>query len=367
MKNISDTNTSNRARRLYLNVSALQSFPYSNPNRDKTGAPKGHLYGGTWRQFITSQCIKKAMRDYFGTWFDDETLRTSDTVPYLCECVAKEANISEAEAEKYVLKFTKPSKAFGKEGKGENNMFYSRAQFDGIVDLVLRAYMEDPKNVSKENIKEFRNRITKLPSATQILFGRMIALDKDLAYDGACQFADAFTVNEARLEPDLFIVVSDPLREGEKKRGGAYLDTRLGASGTYYRYANINLSTGSELFRHENLSAAKVCAQFVEAFVKAVPTGMIHSYAHCTIPDRLIVEIRDAAVNYCPAFEKAITSRQGYAKEASLRLDSYKADVDRIYGEPLAQWDMNELSLNEIKKQIEEEVERRTGNGGTCA
>ena len=134
--------------------------------------------------------------------------------------MAKEANISEAEAEKYVLKFTKPSKAFGKEGKGENNMFYSRAQFDGIVDLVLRAYMEDPKNVSKENIKEFRNRITKLPSATQILFGRMIALDKDLAYDGACQFADAFTVNEARLEPDLFIVVSDPLREGEKKRGG---------------------------------------------------------------------------------------------------------------------------------------------------
>lgn len=361
MNSMSDTRENRRfARRLYLNLSALQSFPYSNPNRDKNGAPKGHLYGGTWRQVMTSQCFKKANRDYFATWFDDETLRTSDTVPYLIERVMEEGNINAAEAEKYVLKFTKPSKAFGKEGKGENNMFYSKEQFDGIVDLVVQSFKEDRKNVSKESIKEFRNRISAFPSATQVLFGRMIALDKDLAYDGATQYADAFTVNEAILEPDMFVVVSDPIREGERRRGGGFLDTRLGASGTYYRYANVNLSEGSELFRHENLSAAKVCAQFVEAFVKSVPSGMIHSHAHCTIPDRLLVELRDAPVNYCPAFEKAIVSNQGYAKEASLRLDEYKAGVDRIYGEPIAQWDMNELSLNEIKRQIEEEIERRT-------
>ena len=358
-----NTNTNyykGEARRLYLNISALQSFPYSNPNRDRNGTPKGHVFGGLWRQYITSQCFKKACRDYFGTWFEDETLRTSDTIPYLIEKVQEAGNISAAEAEKYVIKFTKPSKAFGKEGKGENNMFYSRAQFDGIVNLVVESYNEDPKNVSKESVKEFVRRLKAMPSATQVLFGRMIALDKDLSYDAACQFADAFTVNEAILEPDMFIVASDPLREGERKKGGAYLDTRLGASGTFYRYANVNLSSGSELFRYENLSAARVCAQFVEAFVKAVPSGMIHSHAHCTIPDRLLVELRDAPVNYCPAFESAIVSKHGYAKEASIRLDDYKKGVDHTFGEPIAQWDMNDLSLAQIKSRVEEEIERRT-------
>lgn len=49
-----------------VEIHVLQNFAPSNLNRDDTGAPKDALFGGTRRARISSQCSKRAVRQFFG-------------------------------------------------------------------------------------------------------------------------------------------------------------------------------------------------------------------------------------------------------------------------------------------------------------
>ena len=48
-----------------IEIHALQNFAPSNLNRDDTGAPKDALFGGTRRARVSSQCLKRAVRQHF--------------------------------------------------------------------------------------------------------------------------------------------------------------------------------------------------------------------------------------------------------------------------------------------------------------
>ena len=47
-----------------LEVHVLQNFAPSNLNRSDTGSPKDAFFGGHRRLRISSQCLKRAMREY---------------------------------------------------------------------------------------------------------------------------------------------------------------------------------------------------------------------------------------------------------------------------------------------------------------
>lgn len=48
-----------------IEIHVLQNFAPSNLNRDETGAPKDAFFGGTRRGRVSSQCNKRAVRQYF--------------------------------------------------------------------------------------------------------------------------------------------------------------------------------------------------------------------------------------------------------------------------------------------------------------
>src|SRR5262249_13641493 len=50
-----------------IEIHILQNFAPSNLNRDDTGTPKDCEFGGYRRARISSQCLKRAARDYFKT------------------------------------------------------------------------------------------------------------------------------------------------------------------------------------------------------------------------------------------------------------------------------------------------------------
>ena len=54
-----------RHMKTLIEIHALQNFAPSNLNRDDTGAPKDALFGGTRRARVSSQCRKRAVREYF--------------------------------------------------------------------------------------------------------------------------------------------------------------------------------------------------------------------------------------------------------------------------------------------------------------
>ena len=76
-----------KTNNLYLDIHAIQSVPPSNINRDDTGSPKTAQYGGATRARVSSQCWKKAMRDYFLSHGDAGKVgvRTKDIVTYVAE------------------------------------------------------------------------------------------------------------------------------------------------------------------------------------------------------------------------------------------------------------------------------------------
>ena len=50
-----------------IELHILQSFPVSCLNRDDVGAPKTAVFGGANRARISSQCLKRAVREYAKT------------------------------------------------------------------------------------------------------------------------------------------------------------------------------------------------------------------------------------------------------------------------------------------------------------
>src|SRR6185437_2830621 len=54
----------NRRRSVFVELHILQSFAPSNLNRDDTGAPKSCTFGGVPRALISSQSLKRRVREY---------------------------------------------------------------------------------------------------------------------------------------------------------------------------------------------------------------------------------------------------------------------------------------------------------------
>ena len=56
------TSKQKSASHRFVQIHALVSYPPSNPNRDELGRPKTAVFGGTTRQRISSQSLKRAWR-----------------------------------------------------------------------------------------------------------------------------------------------------------------------------------------------------------------------------------------------------------------------------------------------------------------
>src|SRR4051812_48952973 len=50
---------------VFIEIHAIQNFAPSNLNRDDTGSPKECEFGGQRRARVSSQCWKRAVREYF--------------------------------------------------------------------------------------------------------------------------------------------------------------------------------------------------------------------------------------------------------------------------------------------------------------
>ena len=378
----------NELRTMYLCIHALQVAPVSCINRDDTGSPKNCIYGGTARMRVSSQCWKRAIRMYMKEKYADDGIRTKDIVNILTKRLSDECNCDVDQASDYVVRWLKKigilskkyeissGKKKGKDGQIEESSkdtsaFFSMAQIKSLVELLEERYNdekdrkknEDDDKEEKKREAEFekklRNAVKDKPSVSELLFGRMFASNPDLDYDAACQVAHAFSVNEVYEEPDYFTVVPDIKAEGAMA-GSDYLDTKLFNSGVLYRFADLNISEGSEL-RNANykVDAAKVASQFLESFVCSMPKGSINAYANMTLPEIVVVELRDdVPVSFAPAFVKAIEGND--IRGAAIKeMTSYEDKISRLYGGPVKKWVLGEVSLKELCAQVESEINRR--------
>lgn len=316
-------------KNLYVDIHVVQAVPSSNINRDDTGAPKTAFYGGVTRARVSSQAWKRAVRKAFAEEDECIGIRTK-RIPQLLAAKLQELDpeLDESQAMSKAVEALKECKI--KTGKTYETGALLMVAPGQIAKLA--AYILDNEKLDK---KEVKNVLISGNSLDLALFGRMVADNPELNVDASAQVAHAISTHEIIPEYDYFTALDD-LQEKDTS-GAALIQTTQYDSATLYRYANINM--------HElqgNLGARdaiKGAITFIKDFVLSMPTGKQNSFANKTLPNYVMVTVRnDTPVNLVSAFESPVVARSGdgYTEVSVKRLEEEFFDALRFVNQPLA-------------------------------
>ena len=346
----------------FIDIHALQTLPPSNINRDDTGSPKSAFFGGVQRQRVSSQAWKSVIRRDFELHLDRSKLgvrtrlvadkvvaRILDLAPEFDADAAEKAVVQAFTAvgtpKKHVkLERQEGEKRISNRAVSNAALFLSNQQIDKLAQAIIEANGE---KIPPKQVKEILNTEHGIEIA---LFGRMVAEAADFNVDAACQVAHALSVHGSEPDFDYYTAVDDVVRASDDATGAGMIGTVEMASSTFYRYANINLDALNANLGDASVSIEATLA-FVRAFIETMPTGKQNSFAARTLPDAVIVTVRnDRPISYVNAFEKAITEVEGRRLAATRALASEAKNIEEVYGyEPVASY---VLALGDLKEEL---------------
>jgi len=195
----------------------------------------------------------------------------------------------------------------------------------------------------------------------------MVADMADINVDAACQVAHAISVHAVDNEFDYFTAVDDR-KEDADETGAGMIGTIEFNSSTLYRYATVDVDALHRTLGDAAATRAAVEA-FLTAFARSMPSGKQNTFAHRTLPDAVLVRLRDTQpINLVGAFETPVraTHTAGRVEQAA----AATAAVEGAYGErPVASWvtqvgektavlaDLGKaVSFNELVTEVGEQV-----------
>lgn len=322
----------------YLDMHILQSLPPSNINRDDEGKPKTARYGGKDRARVASQAWKRATRRGFAD--AEQGIRSKLIAEAVAKVlVAKHGYTDEAKAG-VDAKAALASAGIGggkKNTKPTGELGYLLLFGDDLVDKFAAAVINGDLTGPAAN-KMATDIIRKADVPLSLaLFGRMVADDKSLSVDAACQVAHAISTHEVAAEEDYFTAVDD-LRTADA--GAGMLGHIEFNSATLYRYASINLDLlRDNLLTNTDTDAAAAAAhgakEFLRSFALSMPTGYANSTAPQTLPSLILVSLReDRPMSLVGAFEQPVkaTADGGYLAASVDRLVAEYRGIESMFG-----------------------------------
>lgn len=331
---------------MYVDIHVLQTVPSANINRDDTGAAKKAIYGGVTRARVSSQSWKRATRKLFAKedldWL--KSYRTKEAPSLLSKTILEMSELDQEAATKMAEEVFKAAGVKVKGGETSALMLVSVGQIEKLAKFALSHDSFDKDE--KKAIKEIFNSDQSLDLA---LFGRMVADNPELNVDAASQVAHAISTHEITPEFDYFTALDD--LQAEDKAGAAMIDNFEYNSATLYRYANVNVK---EL--EHNLGrdlALKGVELFIKDFVQSMPDGKQNSFANKTLPQYLMITIRqDTPVNLASAFEEPVVSREGYLHKSVEKLEKEYDLSEKFVEKPL-----KNFVLSRYESEVGEEVQ----------
>jgi len=319
---------------MFVELHILQNFAPSCLNRDESNSPKDCEFGGFRRARISSQCIKRAVRNYF----DKDALLPGENLARRTKLVVDETakrlekKGKEREQAKAVAQaaLAGAGLATGDDGTTQYLLFLGHNELDAFASLCLdhwdtlaallaRKPSEEAKGArkaKKEAKQEFpadlKKRVLRLldggKAADLALFGRMLADLPDKNIDAACQVAHAISTNKVGVEFDFYTAVDD--LQPREQTGAGMMGTIEFNSACYYRYANIDLRQLNENLRGDQELARKTVEAFIRAAVAAVPSGKQNSMAAHNPPSFVLAVVRRSALwSLANAFVKPVQPR----------------------------------------------------------
>jgi len=303
-----------------IELHILQSFPVSCLNRDDVGAPKSATFGGVTRARISSQCLKRAIREYAQDNLPEARFgghRTKLIVQPLADALGKHGLDDKAAMEHATHIADKLAKLDSKSVKeGEvpqvgTLTFLAPGELEGIAAKVAELVKSNPKAKDYEKkLDQFAKDAGLMDGADIALFGRMAASMPSLTLEGAAMFSHALSTHKTENDLDFFSAVDDRKPKGDDA-GAGMIGTLEFNSAVYYRYAAVNvdlLSDADHLGRLSVDDRRKVVAAFIKATVMAVPGARKNSMNASVPPSYVLGIYKDAGqpIQLINAFEAPV-------------------------------------------------------------
>lgn len=371
----------------FLAIHWIQTLPISNPNRDRTGAPKTTYYGGSMRGRISSQSWSRQVREAFNDkWDGDSGNRSRLWADRLAQQLQAELGYERTDA--LTIAFLILSATGAKADKAETFragqtdvlMFLSNTELQELV-AIARRYQPQLDEALKElrpvvgntlnqgkapsfetggkkgkgkgkkdaegdkpdlsNLKELHERVkntlmSNRPAADIALFGRFLASLTDANIDGSLSRAHMVTTHSVAVETDFWTAMDDfsntsgnEEEEVTAGSGAGHLGDRPQTSGVYACSCAVDLGQLQENLGEEG-DVKKVIRTFLPALITASRgKGYIHQFHHRSLPNLFMVELTEACpLNCLAAFEKPIfvDKKAGYLERSIQQLDNWWHD-----------------------------------------
>lgn len=358
-----------------IEIHALQNFAPSNLNRDDTGAPKDAFFGGTRRARVSSQCDKRAIRQYFeqkmkeGVFNADElAVRTKRVYQAIADRLNGKRDQNEALAKAEIaLSYVELKAAEG--GKTQYLLFLGQREIAALADTIhecwdqIVAAAEDTSEKAKTKAKkaaansapkEIQERIKSVfnggKAVDVALFGRMLADMPEKNQNAACQVAHAISTHAVEREFDFYTAVDD-LKPSDTA-GADMMGTVEFNSACYYRYAVVDWEQLVKNLQDDTDLAAKGLRAFLQGFVEAEPTGKQNTFAAHNPTEFVAISVRrnTAPRNLANAFETAIRVKrdESLTRKSAEALATKARELQAAYG-----GDGEALVLNLVKANLD--------------
>lgn len=344
-----------------VEIHALQNFAPSNLNRDDTGAPKDAFFGGTRRARVSSQCLKRAVRQHFAGLVeqkalasDDLACRTKRVLDALTKSLFEKGRPVAEAAEKAQLALAAIELPVKEDGKSQYLLFLGRREISNIADIIhekwdsitaVEAAPAEGKKPGKAKKQAAMSADPELKKALEkvfdggkavdvALFGRMLADMPGKNQNAACQVAHGISTHSVEREFDFYTAVDD--LKPEDTAGADMMGTVEFNSACFYRYAVVDWEKLMENLQADTELAVKGLRAFLEGFVVAEPTGKQNTFAAHNPPDFVAVSVRrnTAPRNLANAFETAIRVKrdESLTRKSAEKLAWKAKELQGAYG-----------------------------------
>jgi CRISPR system Cascade subunit CasC len=359
-----------------IEIHVLQNFAPSNLNRDDTGSPKDCEFGVYRRARISSQCQKRAVRNYFKDQdlipAENRAVRTKRLLEEAVRQLARDGRDEEAITRAVSMALAACKMKFDDKKKDLTQylLFLGKGEIAKFIDLVDKHFdliskepdkPEKPDDGGKKKTAKQQKAAAKeavpeevlkaVPAlldggkaADLALFGRMLADLPEKNVDAACQVAHAISTNKIHsMEMDYYTAVDDINNDNP---GADMIGTVEFNSACFYRYANLDLGQLNKTLQQDAELVQTSAAAFLKAFIHAIPTGKQNSFAAHSKPSLVFAVVRDGA-------PVSLGNLVAFSIKA---LDDHYGRLVGMYGEggrqASAVCQMDGVELNHLKENV---------------
>lgn len=282
----------------FINIHTLISHPSSMMNRDDSGMQKTAVFGGTVRSRISSQCLKRAIRqsDLYGEAVAETSIRTNKMDELLELCRKEMPEVDAKLIEDVLLNLGSKVKKEKNKETGETTR-----HFDAVQPYAIGAIREAINMVNEGTPLKDLKKIVQIPTYDVALSGRMDASCPQRNVEAAMSVAHSLTTHNADIEVDWFTACDDLAEQGS-----GHIGTTEFSSGVFYRYASINVDLLAKNVSSNINDIMPIINTVIRCFAQVSPSAKQKTFAAYNQADFIMATESNQPLSLANAFRKPI-------------------------------------------------------------